>query len=110
MHPDWKWMTAASYVICFVCMLGIIGKTNPPSSSIVGFGHGFIRAPSALGNLGFAMAIPFLAMIPTAIVAYPFRFLYRIKQRPDRKTFTNFKMLVFAAIVAIINASLYSGD
>ena len=103
-------MVAGTYVICFLCMLGIIGKTNPPGSSFVGFGHGVIRAPATLGKLGFLVAVPFFSLLPTAVVAYAFRYLYRNAQPSKRMTSTNFTLLFVALIVAIINASLYRGD
>jgi len=102
--------TLFAYGFCMLCMFGIIGKTNPPNSSVRGFGHGFIRAPFVLGDVGFMVAIPFLSIFPTTLVAVPFRFIYRGLNQTKSKTLVNFSMLLLAAIVAIINASLYRGD
>lgn len=103
-------MAAMGYGFCVVCMFGIIGKTNPPDSSVLGFGHGLIRAPYYLGNTVFQVAIPFLSLLPAALVSLAFRYAYRTFNHSDSKTLLNFVMLLVAALVAILNASLYRGD
>ena len=109
-HPDWKWMAAMGYGFCVVCMFGIIGKTNPPGSSVLGFGHGLIRAPYFLGDTVFTVAIPFLSLLPAALVSLAFRYAYRTFNHSESKTLLNFVMLFVAVLVAILNACLYRGD
>jgi len=96
------------YGFCVVCMFGIIGKTNPPNSSVSGFGHGLIRAPYFLGETAFIVAIPFLSLVPAVSLA--FRYAYRTFNHSESKTLLNFVMLLVAVLVAILNACLYRGD
>ena len=91
-------------------MFGILDKANPPNSSVVGIGHGFIRAPHFLGDTLFKIAIPFLSLLPAALVSLAFRYAYRTFNHSDSKTLLNFVMLLVSALVAILNASLYRGD
>ena len=94
-HPDWKWMACFVYAGSAICMLGILGQTNPPNSSVVGFGHGVVPGPAILGNVGFSIAIPILALIPTSFVAIPMRMLYRHRRPESRTTLLN---IVFLAM------------
>lgn len=110
MHPDWKWMALFVYAGSAICMFGIFGKTNPPNSSIVGFGHGVIPGPAILGDVGFSIAIPLLAIIPTCLIAIPMRMLYRNRRAGSRTTPLNFAFLAIGFVLAILNASLYRGD
>lgn len=103
-------MAAMGYGFCVVCMFGIIGKTNPPGSSVLGFGHGIIRAPHFLGDTVFKFAIPFLSLFPAALVSLAFRYAYRTFNHSESKTLLNFVTLLVATLVAILNASLYRGD
>ena len=109
-HPDWSWMTNLAYVLCIACMFGITGNAKDPSSSVIGVGQGFIRAPALLGDLGFKLAIPFLAVLPTAIVAVPFRRFYRWVPESRDMSMINFGMIIAALTVALTNASLYSAN
>lgn len=91
-------------------MFGITGNAKDPSSSVIGVGQGFIRAPALLGDLGFKLAIPFLAVLPTVIVAVPFRRFYRWVPESRDMSMINFGMIIAALTVALTNASLYSAN
>lgn len=111
-HPDWKWMAGLIYAVCVFFMFGVIDKTNSPTSLVFGIGHGYIRGPAILGEMGFKILIPFLAMIPAALVCLPFRRLYRTSQPEpsNSKTLVNVMMLLAGLVVAVVNASLFRGD
>ena len=85
-HPDWKWIAAGVYALCFFCMLGVLGKTNPPNQSVTGLGHGVLRLPAMLGSTYFLLATPLLinALLPWAVVALPGTRVigFSIKQSP----------------------------
>ena len=91
-------------------MFGILGKTNPPNSSVIGFGHGFVPGPAIVGDVGFLNAIPLLAIIPTCLIAIPMREPYRNRQADNRTTHLNAAFLAIGFLLAILNASLYRGD
>ncbi|WP_236615438.1 hypothetical protein, partial [Rhodopirellula europaea] len=109
-RPDWKWMTGATYALCCFCMLGIVGKTNPPTSNVVGFGHGFIRLPAVVGDTVFYCMIPVLAILPTALISVPLLRLYRSRNPKTSMTASNFGFLLVGLLIAVVNASCYRGD
>lgn len=103
-------MFLGTYGINALFMLGILGKTNPPNRSVIGFGHGFIPGPGVLGELGFCVAIPILAAIPVLLVALPFRRAYRGIPERQNRTGINVTFLLCGIVLGILNASLYRGD
>ena len=103
-------MAVVAYLLCVACMFGITGKASDPPGSVVGIGHGFIRAPAYLGAMGFKLAIPLLAIFPTALVAFPFRLLYPSVPESRDMSMANFAMIITATVVAFVNASIYSAN